>query len=365
MSGDTVLASAARGSGPEPAPPVSFFEFWPGWLFYTPVVLHCAALGLRYGSPVLLTAANPRITAGGLCGESKTSILDQVGSPENEAVAPYVTLVVSGPDPEAVEAAMRAGGLAFPVVLKPDIGCNGTGVRIARESGDVSRYLAAFPIGERLVVQAYVALEHEAGLFYVRSPDQAHGRITSLTLKQTPFVVGDGRSDLRELVLADPRAGLVSELYLPRLAGRLGDVPRQGERVPLVFVGNHCKGAIFRDGADHITPALEARIDRFARAIPEFHFGRIDVRFGSLAELRRGEGFKVIEVNGAGSEATHVWDPRTRLIKAWRDQFLHYGLAYRIGAANRRRGARPTPIRELLGLWRKQRRLMASYPLND
>lgn len=364
-SGDAALAQAGRP--PRPEPPVSFFEFWPRWLFYAPVVAHCAALGLRYLSPVLLTAANPRIAAGGLCGESKTSILDQVGGEERALLARYTTVCVAGTaeDLAAAERAMAAAGLAYPVVAKPDIGCNGTGVRVARGPAALASYLAAFPHEERAVLQELIPFENEAGIFYVRHPDEAQGRITSITLKETPSVVGDGRRRLRELILDDPRAGRIAHLYLPRLTHRLERVPPQGTRVPLVFVGNHCKGAIFRDGASHITPALTARIERLARAIPEFHFGRIDVRFASLAALRRGEAFRVIEVNGAGSEATHVWDPRTTLLRAWRDQFLHYGLAYRIGAANRARGARPTGVRELFRLWRTQRRLMAAYPLHD
>jgi hypothetical protein len=367
MSSDVALSQAGRSPRSEPV--VSFFEFWPGWLFYTPVVVHCIALGVRHLSPALLTAANPGITAGGLCGESKTSILDQIAAEERAVVAPYILLDAATGTPAArlaaAERAMAAAGLEYPVVAKPDIGCNGTGVRLARGPEDLGRYLAAFPEGERAVLQDFIPYENEAGIFYVRTPDEPHGRITSLTLKETPFVVGDGRSSLRDLILADPRAGQVARLYLPRLAGRLHEVPAQGERLPLVFVGNHCKGAIFRDGAGHVTPALTARIDRLARALPDFYFGRIDVRFASLAALGRGEGFRVIEVNGAGSEATHVWDPRTSLRQAWRDQFFHYGMAYRIGAANRARGARPTRLRELLRLWRMQRRLMAAYPSHD
>ena len=99
--------------------------------------------------------------------------------------------------------------------------------------------------------------------------------------------------------------------------------------------------------------------------MPEFHFGRLDVRFASLAALRRGEGFRVIEINGAGSEATHVWDPVTALRDAWRAQFFHYGAAFRIAAANRARGHRPIGLRALFRLWRTQRRLMAAYPPND
>ncbi|HET6184250.1 MAG TPA: D-alanine--D-alanine ligase [Acetobacteraceae bacterium] len=361
-SGETALATLRNGREPDPA--VSFFEFWPGWLFYTPVVLHCAWMGLRTLSPVALTAANPRITAGGLCGESKTEILDQIVGPARTLVAPYTVLRAPASYEEA-EAAIGRAGIAYPLVAKPDIGCNGTGVRLIRGAADLGRYLRAFPPGEKLILQELIPHRLEAGLFYVRHPDWRQGRITSLTLKETPFVVGNGRASLRELILADRRAGRVAHLYLPRLAGRLESVPPQGERVPLVFVGNHCKGAVFRNGADHITPALTEAIESFARAIPDFHFGRIDVRFDSLAELRRGRGFRVIEVNGAGSEATHIWDPRTRLRDAWKAQFLHYGLAYRIGAANRKRGARATRIGELLRLWRNQRRLLASYPTND
>ncbi|MEO8715463.1 MAG: D-alanine--D-alanine ligase, partial [Acetobacteraceae bacterium] len=265
MSGDAALTRAERPA--RPAPAISFFEFWPGWLFYAPVVAHCIALGVRHGSPALLTAANPRITAGGLCGESKTSILDQIALPEERAaLASYTVLDVagSGADLGRAEAAMEAAGLAYPIVAKPDIGCNGTGVRLASGRDDLARYLAGFPPGERVVLQEFIAAESEAGLFYVRHPDEVNGRITSVTLKETPVVVGDGRATLRDLVLADRRAGRLAHLYFPRLAARLAEVPAQGVRVPLVFVGNHCKGAIFRDGAGHITPALTARIERLA-----------------------------------------------------------------------------------------------------
>ncbi len=352
-----------------PNPPVSFFEFWPAWAFYTPIVLHCLALGLRFRSLALLSAANPRVEAGGLCGESKLSILDQVEPDARPLLARYTSIVTHPSDvradPPQAEQAMAAADLAYPVVAKPDIGCNGTGVRLIADTAALARYLTDFPRGQRVILQEFVADEGEAGIFYIRHPEQPTGRITSITLKYAPAVAGDGRSTLRQLILSDPRAGRVSELYLPRLAPRLGEVPAQGERVRLVFVGNHCKGSIFRDGTSHATPALAASVDRIARAIPEFHFGRIDVRFSSLAALGQGEGFRIIEINGAGSEATHVWDPTTRLLDAWRDQFFHYGQAYRIGAANRARGHRATPVTALFRLWRTQKRLMASYPAND
>jgi hypothetical protein len=344
---------------------LSFFEFWPDWLFYFPVVVHWIALGIRYGDFSLPTAANPTITAGGLCGESKLEILEQVRGPARDLLARYTSIVAEPDGIEAAEAAMAAAGFDYPIVAKPDIGCNGTGVRLLRSRDDLTRYLVEFPAGERIVAQEFVADEGEAGIFYVRQPGETMGRITSITLKHAPAVVGDGRSTLRQLILADPRAGQVPYLYLPRLAHRACEVPRQGERVRLVFVGNHCKGSIFADGTHLVTSALTLAFERVARATPGFHFGRIDVRFSSLPALLRGEGFRIIEINGAGSEATHVWDPNTTLRDAWRAQFFHYGAAFRIGAANRARGHRSSGLRSMYKLWRRQKRLMAAYPMND
>ena len=348
---------------------LSFFEFWPDWLFYGPVVLHWLLLGLRHGNFMLPTAANPTIEAGGLCGESKLAILDQVLEPARSVLARYVGLTThrwdAHADVDAALAAMAAAGLEWPLVAKPDIACNGCGVRLIGNEAELFRYLAEFPRGERVMLQELIADEGEAGLFYARHPDETSGRITSVTLKYAPFVVGDGRSTLRELILGDGRAGRVAWLYLPRLAHRLHEVPAQGEQVRLVFVGNHCRGSLFRDGTELATPALAASVERIARSLPGFHFGRIDVRFDSLRALLRGEGFRIIEINGAGSEATHIWDPRTTLREAWRAQFFHYGEAFRIGAANRARGHGPSRIRDVLALWRRQKRLMASYPMND
>jgi len=345
--------------------PLSFFEFWPDWLFYSPVVAHWIALGIRYGDLSLPTAANPAITSGGLCGESKCEILDQVIGAARDRIARYTSVIARDGCVDAAEQALTAAALAYPIVAKPDVGCNGAGVRLIGGRMEMARYLAAFPPGERVLLQEFVADEGEAGIFYVREPGRSTGRITSITLKHAPAVIGDGRSTLKQLILADSRAGRVAFLYLPRLASRLHEVPPQGERVRLVFVGNHCKGSIFENGTHLATAELTYAIEEVARAMPEFHFGRIDVRFSSQAALLRGEDFRIIEINGVGSEATHIWDPRTTLREAWRAQFFHYGAAFRIAAANRARGHRSSGIRPMFTLWRRQKRLMAAYPMND
>lgn len=346
---------------------LSPFEFWPDWAMYTPVVMLWIALGLRYRDFTMPTAANPGIASGGLCGETKSSVFALAGPHAQTRIPTWTIIQASGnaaADARTAEHAAAAAGLAAPFVIKPDIGCNGTGVRIAASLAQLAHRLEGYPEGAALMLQELVPWEGEAGLFYVRAPGEARGRLTSLTLKIAPYVVGDGRSTLQDLVLADPRAGRVPDVYLPRLQGRLDEVPDQGERVRLVFSGNHCKGSLFRDGRGEITPALEAAVDAFAQDLEQFHFGRIDVRYESLAAFRRGE-FRVIEVNGVGSEATHIWDPECSLREAYSAQFRHYTAAFRIGAAMRARGHKSSGLRELGRLWRLQRRLLAAYPLND
>jgi hypothetical protein len=39
----------------------------------------------------------------------------------------------------------------------------------------------------------------------------------------------------------------------------------------------------------------------------------------------------VIEINGAGSEATHIWDPKTSLFEAYTTQFLQWKYLFEVG----------------------------------
>ena len=133
-------------------------------------------------------------------------------------------------------------------MLKPDAGQRGSGVAIATDAGTRSEaYLAAARYD--VIAQAYVP-GVEFGVFYVRRPSEARGRIFAITEKTLPVVAGDGRRTLEELILDDPRAVAMAEIYLDEHA----DAPRarssrDGERVQLVELGTHCRGAYFADGA--------------------------------------------------------------------------------------------------------------------
>lgn len=349
-----------------PAPALSFFEFWPAWLFYLPVWAWVAWLSLRHRGVRLPLVANPLFPAGGLFGEVKSDILDQLRGDAERWVARYVKIARGDGAPDRVaEAAIaraHAEGLAFPLVAKPELGCRGAGVRPVRDLAELTAYVAGFPHGEAFLLQTLVDAEGEAGVFYVREPGAARGEIISLTLKYFPYVIGDGRQTLEQLIRADPRAGCLSHLYLGRHAARLGDVLAPGEPFRLAFAGSHSRGAIFRDGAPLVTEAMRERFDRIARAVPEFWFGRFDIRFADFADVQNGEGFTIVECNGAGSESTHIWDSRTTLRAAYGALFRQYTLLWQIGAANRARGFRPEGWGAFLARRRRELDATPAYP---
>jgi hypothetical protein len=353
-------------------PALSYFEFWPMWAFYPPIVVYAAWLMLRHRGLLLPTVANPSFPGGGFYGESKAAILALATQHVAEWVAPFIRW--QRPDQPAFDttaecdaalAALAKAGLSLPVVAKPDLGCRGAGVKLVRTRADLQDYIASFPGGAAFLLQRLVPHEGEAGIFYCRRPGQSRGRIVSITLKYFPHVTGDGRRTLRELILADPRAGRLSHLYLRRHSARLDNVPAAGEPIRLAFAGSHSRGAIFRNGTHLVTPAMEERFDAIARALPEFHFGRFDVRFEAFASVQRGEGFTILEINGAGAESTHIWDRRTGLLQAWRDLMRQYKWLFEIGAANRARGFKPMRLADFMRDYRREKLLTPKYPATD
>ncbi|MBA4064810.1 MAG: hypothetical protein C0501_14075 [Isosphaera sp.] len=334
------------------------WEFWPAWVFYLPVVPWWAWLAARYRSFTVWTAANPGIPAGGVVGESKADILARL---DPRRVLPTV-LVPSGPHSVRVRLALGAIG-SFPVILKPDAGERGAGVRKAHDRADVEKYLAENP--GAVVVQPYHPGPFEAGVFYYRLPGEARGRVFSITDKVFPVVVGDGRSTLAELVRAHPRYRMQEGVFLARHAATGDIVLPAGERFPLATAGNHCQGTLFRDGGHLLTPDLEAAIDETVRPFDGFFFGRFDVRYADPDEFRAGCGFSVIELNGATSESTNLYDPSWPLWRAYRTLFRQWALAFRIGAMNRARGHRPVGVVELLRLVRRHYRDRRVSALSD
>lgn len=338
------------------------FEQLPKWLNLIPMVLQWLWLGLRHGSVTLPSAANPRITAGGLVGEGKLEYFNLMGPLARAATAEHIGLRIdeSIRTQDAVDA-MHAAGLGYPIVVKPDLGWCGHGVRRIDDSGALAHYLSLYPRGQMLVLQRYLADDGEAGLFYMRHRDEPTGRLIGVLLRHYPHVIGNGCDTVAALIAADARLKRATGSRLHECRYDPEHVPVFGEKVRLSTIASTRVGGMYEDATTAVTPALTARVDAIAGDMPDFHVGRFDVRYSTLEALRGGT-FTIMEVNGAGSEAVHAWDPKYTIAQVYGIVFAKQRALFRIAAANRRAGHRPIGMRSLARLYWKQQELMARYP---
>ena len=352
---------------------VSSAERIPNSLLYIPVGIRWFLLAVRYHSVTLPSVSNPMIETGGFMGESKSSVMNMVGDEQRMWLADFVTLHRYGEeaqnDLEQAITLIEENGLSFPIVAKPDIGWNGYGVRLVEDRDHLLKYIASIPSGEKIMLQRPVNHDGEMGVFYVRIPGEPTGRLYSLTLRYFPYVIGNGKMTLRELIQNDPRTKLRADFYLGGKSNHLGfgkedleHIPSEGELIRLAFIGSLRVGGLYRDATHLITPALTERFDAIARSMPEFYYGRFDIRFESTDLLKEGKGFSIIEINGAGAEAIQAWDPDVSLFKLYSEFFKAQSLLFKVAALNRKRGFKPMPVRGFLKAIKRQNKLIDSYP---
>lgn len=325
-------------------------EFWPAWLFYTPVALNYAWLSLRYRDALLPTLCDPGIEHGGFINESKDAIFRLI--PAGHPALLAWQLHEPGSRPQAA---------VFPLIAKPDAGQRGSGVRLLRDQAALDAYAA--DADYRFLTQEYCDYAREAGVFYVRQPGEAQGRLFSLTEKRFPYVTGDGQRDLAQLILDAPRDRYMARVLFERHAERLHEVLPAGERLRLVESGNHCQGTVFLDGRRLAGEGLRREIDAIAQAMPGFYIGRFDLRYQDEAGFAEGRDFKIIEVNGATSEATHIYDPALPLREVYATLFEQWRLVFAIGDENRRRGLKSSKAGDLLRALFAYRRSSRRHPV--
>jgi len=347
----------------------SFFEFWPMWLMYLPVAIQWLLLSIRYRSLSLPLLANPGIPLSGMVGVSKSAVFDLAGDYARQWILPWTLFEVSVEPieqqvPRAV-ATIKSGSLEFPLVGKPNIGCRGAGVCLLHDEAELEEYLRGFPPGGCIQFQQLSQWDAEAGVFYVRDTETASGKVTSLTLKYTPYVIGDGRRTLSELVADDPRAGELLPLYKERHADKWDVIIADAEPFRLVFSASHCRGAVFRDAQELIAPKLSQSLDKIFADIPGFYYGRLDVKFKDVESLSAGEDFNIIEINGASSESINIWDRNAGFWIAIRTLLQQYSTLFKLGSVSRRRGSKPPGLMALYRAWRYENNLVRQYPKND
>ncbi|TFH92269.1 D-alanine--D-alanine ligase [Vibrio ouci] len=353
----------------EPKRVISPFEFLPAWFFYTPVVAQSVALSLFHRDWALPLIANPAIKLSGMVGESKHDIFHSAGEHTNQWILPFVTVTKSDQTNQSLRELakdkLQEANLDYPLVAKPDLGCRGVGVKLIHSDQQLEDYIQSFPRSGRFLLQQKSHYSAEAGVFYVKQPGDTKGKVISITLKYSPRVIGDGTSTLKELIANCPRAGKLQHLYLPRHTEHLETVIPANNEYQLAFAGSHSRGSIFRDGNQFITEQLEQKLDEVLGDFDGFNYGRLDVKFADIQSLMRGESFDILEINGASSEAAHIWDSDTPLSDIFSTLLKQYRLLYQIGSKHKQQGHQTPTLGALLQAWREEKLLTQLYPMTD
>lgn len=316
------------------------WEFWPYRIFYIPIYFLIVVHAIRARTLAYFTLSNPGMRMGGFSSYSKHDMLKQLPS----RLIPKTFLFTEIPTEDLVLQQMQATSIFFPIILKPDEGERGWKVEKIADEVALRKYLNDAP--HRMILQEYIDLPEEYGIMYYRFPQEKTGQISSVMKRQFLKVTGDGSSTLLQLFHQSERG----HYYLDRLSMKFKDelhtVLPAGKIKVLEEIGNHNRGTTFLDAHELINEQLLQVFDETSSHLEEFYFGRYDVRTQSYEDLLHGN-FKVMEVNGANSEPTHIYDPDMSMIKAYRDLFQHWNTMFRISMQNRKRGFKAASMPEL------------------
>jgi hypothetical protein len=323
---------------------------WEYWSFhaiyfalYPVFILFC----LRARSFFFFAAANPSIANGGYLGESKKDLFELLPA----GLQPRTLFFKLGADPKAVLKQLQAADFSFPMIGKPDIGGRGRGIKKLNDASGVLAYAATALMDFH--IQEFIQYEKEAGIFFYRFPWEQSGNISGIVLKEFLKVQGDGKNTVRELLKTNPRAIMQLHFLEKTEPLMLERILVEGEIFTVSPYGNHARGALFLDDSASVNPALKGVINEICALMPSFYYGRLDIRYQSRELLEQGKYYSVIEVNGAGSEPTHIYDPRHSIFFAWKEIIRHWRILYIISTANHRLGFRYLSLPEGVSMYMK------------
>ncbi|RPE00930.1 hypothetical protein EGM88_00850 [Aureibaculum marinum] len=304
-------------------------EHWPTYLFYIPLIPYFLYKAILAKSLTFFLIVNPAIKYSGMGSESKFKTLKLLP----EQYIPKSILITPKTDFNSVLISLNNSKIEFPLIAKPDVGFRGILVQKINTISDLKNYLKNNDIA--IILQEYVSFQNECGLFYHKIPGKNKGKITSVTLKKFVTVIGNGMDDLETLILKDKRAFLYHTLFKKIHLKNYNTIPKKNEIVKLTVIGNHSKGTQFINGNHLIDQQLEAFLDKITANLPDFNYGRFDIKYKTFNKLKNAEDFKILELNGIIAEPTHIYDTeKSNYFASLKTILNHWSIANKIARYN-------------------------------
>lgn len=292
----------------------------PAWIWYT----------IKSGNVWFFTAADPSLTFGGMEGEGKREMYEQLP----EGTYPKTIYIDPGePFNTVIERVEQT--FSYPFIVKPDIGMMGFMFRKISNAAQLKAYHQT--MSTEYIVQSMIQYGLEVAVMYHRMPGEQKGKITGLISKEPAFVMGDGKSTLQELILAHSEERLDKQKTMVKFQSELNDVLPIDFKMRLSDASNRSQGGIMHDQSQHIDEELEAMFDRLSLHAGKFYYGRYDILCNSIEDLKKGTNYSVLEFNGTGAGPQHFHTVAS--FKKVIDIIIeHWRLIYIIAKKNRQLG---------------------------
>jgi len=308
---------------------LTHWEYWSMWTIYVPLIPYYIYQSIRSGGIGFFARTNPCMPSGGMGLFDKEQMYNLL--PTN--CYPTTTYFHPGTKIGAIESWLQENSIGFPLIAKPANGCRGRGVEIVHSFNDLQNILVN--CHEKMVIQSMIPFKNEVGIFYVKHPKEKYGRITGIVEKKGIQITGNGINTIGELVLQSERYAPHFDSLKKNCSLHLDEILPIGKMEVLSSIGNHARGATFYDISHLNSTKLENVIDGMSKKIEHFYFGRFDIKYDSWEKLENGESFSIVELNGANSEPTHIYDPKHTYIFALKEITKHWKMMGEISRENK------------------------------
>jgi len=308
------------------------WEYWPIWLVYLPVSFYYVYLALKAKSFFFFSASNPSIENGGMFFESKWKIFKLIPT----EFYPKTIYISENENLEEIIEKIKVSNLNFPIIAKPDRGERGLGVKKIGDFDELTSYVNLVKVP--FLVQDYIDFPLELSVFYYRLPNEKKGQLFSVALKDLLSVEGNGISTLLELIYQKDRAFLQLEKLKKNAQLNFNEILKKGEIKVIVPYGNHSLGATFLNYNHLIDENLTEIFDFISQQIEGFYFGRFDLRCTSLEDLKNGKNISILELNGAGAEPAHIYNPNFPFFNAQKALATYFQKMNQIAIQNNKNG---------------------------
>lgn len=322
------------------------WEYWSFNTIYGLLYPYYVWLCLKAGVKYFFSASNPTIANGGFLMEQKHEIHPLI--PKH--LYPAFFLVPVGTPIKIILQQVECNQFSYPLIAKPNIGMQGKAVKKIKNEEELNHYANVCSVD--FLVQQLSPYKQEVGIFYVRIPGETNGTITGIVAKEPMRVVGNGVSTLYQLIMEEPRYILQINALQQMHGVTLQKVLAKGEDMILAPYGNHARGSKFLDWSHKIDEQLIKNMNAVCQQINGFYFGRLDIMYNSWEDLKSGDNFHIIELNGAGSDPTHMYDPKHSIFFAWKEIIKHWLLLYRISKLNHAQGHPYMSVKEGLAMFK-------------